>query len=32
MVVGRAEHPLLELVEELSTTARDTGGHGSTGR
>jgi dUTP pyrophosphatase len=32
MVVGRAEHPLLELVDELSATARDTGGHGSTGR
>jgi dUTP pyrophosphatase len=32
MVVGRAEHPHFELVEELSTTARDTGGHGSTGR
>ena len=32
MVVARAEHPPLELVEELSATARDTGGHGSTGR
>ena len=32
MVVTRAEHPSLELVEELTTTARDTGGHGSTGR
>jgi len=32
MVVTRAEHPKLELVEELSATARDAGGHGSTGR
>ena len=32
MVVTRAEHPTLELVEELSATARDAGGHGSTGR
>jgi dUTP diphosphatase len=32
MVVARAEHPSLELVEELSETARHTGGHGSTGR
>jgi dUTP pyrophosphatase len=32
MVVARAEHLPLELVEELSATARDTGGHGSTGR
>jgi dUTP pyrophosphatase len=32
MVVSRAEHPALEVVEDLSVTARDTGGHGSTGR
>ena len=32
MVVSRAEHLSLDLVEELSATARDTGGHGSTGR
>ena len=32
MIVSRAEHPALEVVEELSVTARDTGGHGSTGR
>jgi dUTP pyrophosphatase len=32
MVVSRAEYLALELVEELTTTARDTGGHGSTGR
>jgi dUTP pyrophosphatase len=32
MVVARAEHPALEVVEELSATSRDTGGHGSTGR
>jgi dUTP pyrophosphatase len=32
MIIGRAEHPPLELVDELSATARDTGGHGSTGR
>ena len=32
MVVSRAEQLSLELVEELSTTSRDTGGHGSTGR
>jgi dUTP pyrophosphatase len=32
MVVARAEHLPLEVVEDLSTTARDTGGHGSTGR
>ena len=32
MVVTRAEHLSLKLVEELSATARDAGGHGSTGR
>jgi dUTP pyrophosphatase len=32
LVVARAEHLPLALVEELSATARDTGGHGSTGR
>jgi len=32
MVITRAEHLARELVEELSATARDTGGHGSTGR
>lgn len=32
MVVSRAEHPALEIVEELSETARAAGGHGSTGR
>lgn len=32
MVVARAEHISLEVVDELSATARDTGGHGSTGR
>ena len=32
MVVSRAEHLSIELVQELSATARDTGGHGSTGR
>ena len=32
MVVARAEHLPLEVVEDLSATARDTGGHGSTGR
>jgi dUTP pyrophosphatase len=32
LVVARAEHLSLELAEELTTTARDTGGHGSTGR
>ena len=32
MVVSRAEHLSLEIVEELSATARDAGGHGSTGR
>ena len=32
MVVSRAEHLSLEIVEELSATTRDTGGHGSTGR
>ena len=32
MVVARAEHPRLEVVEDLSATARDAGGHGSTGR
>jgi dUTP pyrophosphatase len=32
MVVARVEHMSLEVVEELSATARDTGGHGSTGR
>jgi dUTP pyrophosphatase len=31
MVVARVEHLSLEVVEELSATARDTGGHGSTG-
>jgi dUTP diphosphatase len=32
MVIARAEHPSFDVVEELSATARDTGGHGSTGR
>ena len=32
MVVARAEHPRLELVQDLGATARDAGGHGSTGR
>jgi dUTP pyrophosphatase len=32
MVISRSEHPRLEIVEELSATTRDTGGHGSTGR
>ena len=32
MVITRAEHLSLEVAEELSATARDTGGHGSTGR
>jgi len=32
MVIARVEDVSLELAEELSATARDTGGHGSTGR
>jgi dUTP pyrophosphatase len=32
MVVARFEKVALEVVEELSATVRDTGGHGSTGR
>lgn len=32
MVIGRIEDVALEVVEELTATARDTGGHGSTGR
>jgi len=32
MVVARVEDMSLEAAEELSATARDTGGHGSTGR
>jgi dUTP pyrophosphatase len=32
MVVARTEPLPLEIVEDLSATARDTGGHGSTGR
>ncbi len=32
LVVGRIDDVSLELVDELSATARDSGGHGSTGR
>ena len=32
MVVARVEDVQLEVADELSATARDTGGHGSTGR
>ncbi len=32
LVVSRAAEVRLEAAEELSATARDTGGHGSTGR
>jgi len=32
LVVGRTADVKLEAAEELSATARDTGGHGSTGR
>ena len=32
LVIGRVAEVTLEPADELSTTARDTGGHGSTGR
>ncbi len=32
LVISRLEDVRLEAAEELSSTARDTGGHGSTGR
>jgi dUTP pyrophosphatase len=32
MVISRVEQPALEVVEELTESARGAGGHGSTGR